>query len=320
MVELQAVVLDFWWGNDDPEASQRFLATKSICQALRQHGFSPVLQHPADPSAQPDIAFFGCFGARFGGHHDPLDYPHALKVFWCDEDLHGGPEFARYLDHASRFDFSFTYDPTTDRNFNAAGLRAVRHLKAFGKALPPDDARALAASQSEFACFLYGNDDERYEGVRLRNEFFRRLSRIRHVNSGGPVMNNMGGNIPYERTGEFIGKHRFVLAMENTIQPGYVTEKILHGFIHGCVPVYCGAPDVERIFNRDSFLHYTGDNFEEVAAAMQRLDADPEQYIRVLGAQKLAEPRRPEFEVGALKSRFAAIAAELGRRINREPG
>jgi hypothetical protein len=319
MIELRAVVVDFWWGNDDPAAAQKYLRTKSICQALKQHGFALELQHPADPASRPDIAFFGCFGSWFGNQHHPLDYPDAFKVFWCDENLHAGPEFAAYRDYPSLYDFSFTYDPTTDRNFHAAGLRTVRHLEALGQPMPGQRARALAAAKSEFACFLYGNGDESQEGVRLRNDFFRRLSALHRVNSGGPVMNNMGGNVPYDQTGEFVARHRFVLSMENDIQPGYVTEKILHGFLHGSVPVYCGAPDVARFYDGGSFLHYTGDNFDEVVEAMERLDSDPDQYAAVLGARKLAQPRRPEFEVGALAARFAAIAEALGQRVRRPP-
>jgi hypothetical protein len=44
-------------------------------------------------------------------------------------------------------------------------------------------------------------------------------------------------------------QYRFCLVMENSISPGYITEKILNAFLGGCVPIYYGPEDVFDIFN-----------------------------------------------------------------------
>jgi hypothetical protein len=312
MTELRVVVADFWWGNEDQDGSAKFVRNNRLCRGLRERGFKLTLHHPASPDCKPDIAILGGFGPWFGYENRVDEYPDALKIFSCDENLYSDARFAGYRDHAHKFDYSFTYDLTTDRNFHIAGLRTADLLEKFSKPEAPDGS--AAGEKSDFACFLYGNGAEEQDGVRLRNQFFRQLSAIRQVNSGGPVMNNMGGNVPYNRTGEFVSRHKFVLSMENTIHPGYVTEKILHGFIHGAVPVYCGAPDVHLLFNEKAFIRYTGDNFDEVLETVLRLDRDPAEYAKVLAAQKLPDSPRPEFRKGALDARIDAIAQEIGRR------
>lgn len=47
---------------------------------------------------------------------------------------------------------------------------------------------------------------------------------------------------------------RFSLSFENYSFPGYVTEKIFDSFLAGCVPVYCGAPDIESFVPRECFV------------------------------------------------------------------
>lgn len=51
-----------------------------------------------------------------------------------------------------------------------------------------------------------------------------------------------------------MGRHRFALCFENTIFPGYVTEKIFDCFFAGTIPVYLGAPDIERYIPRGSYI------------------------------------------------------------------
>jgi len=43
---------------------------------------------------------------------------------------------------------------------------------------------------------------------------------------------------------EKLSQYRFAICLENTVFPGYVTEKIFDCFVAGCIPVYLGAPDI----------------------------------------------------------------------------
>lgn len=311
MPVLRVSVIDFWWGNDDRAACERFLTKNRVCRGLSKRGFQLRLCFPASPSSPPDLVFFGVFGSRFDSAHSPADYPGAVKIFWCDENLYGFDEFSRRLGYQDEFDFSFTYDPTSATNFRMTGIRVLADPQALqgGASVPmPDPA------DRDFACFLYSNGvpgEPEPEGVRLRNDFFSRLDARRRVNSGGSVMNNIGGPVPFEETAAFVARHKFVLAMENSIRPGYVTEKILHGFKHGAVPVYCGAPDIQQDFDPRTFIHYTGDNFEEVVDAMFRIDADPAAFRQMLARPKLPANPRPEFLEVTLDERVSSIARSV---------
>ena len=57
-------------------------------------------------------------------------------------------------------------------------------------------------------------------------------------------------------------KYHFVIAMENTVQKGYVTEKILNAFYSGAIPIYLGAPEISKLFNPKAFINV--ENFKSL--------------------------------------------------------
>merc|ERR550525_75603 len=67
---------------------------------------------------------------------------------------------------------------------------------------------------------------------------------VRHkmVSCGGQVLNNVGGPVTDKLA--FLRSHRFNICFENASRPGYCTEKLLHAFAGGCVPIYWGDPRV----------------------------------------------------------------------------
>jgi hypothetical protein len=48
--------------------------------------------------------------------------------------------------------------------------------------------------------------------------------------------------------------YRFALCFENAVFPGYITEKIWDCFAAGTIPVYLGAPDVDRHIPRAAYV------------------------------------------------------------------
>jgi hypothetical protein len=53
-----------------------------------------------------------------------------------------------------------------------------------------------------------------------------------------------------------LSQYRFALAFENTRFPGYVSEKLFDCLFAGCIPVYYGAPDIERYVPPDAFVEF----------------------------------------------------------------
>ena len=48
---------------------------------------------------------------------------------------------------------------------------------------------------------------------------------------------------------ELFKPFKFVITMENRKNPGYFTEKALNGILADSIPIYWGAPDVDKIVN-----------------------------------------------------------------------
>jgi hypothetical protein len=51
-----------------------------------------------------------------------------------------------------------------------------------------------------------------------------------------------------------LAEYRFSICYDNTIFPGYITEKIFDCFYAGCVPVYLGAPDISDYIPKECFI------------------------------------------------------------------
>jgi hypothetical protein len=67
-------------------------------------------------------------------------------------------------------------------------------------------------------------------------------------------------------------KYNFVLAMENTISPGYITEKIYNAYLAGAIPIYYGHSVVNDIFNPRSFINITDyPDFQSCANHISRM-------------------------------------------------
>ncbi|EIA10421.1 alpha (1,3)-fucosyltransferase [Flavobacterium frigoris PS1] len=94
-----------------------------------------------------------------------------------------------------------------------------------------------------------------------RIEFFNTLSKIKRVDSGGAVLNNVGGRVKDKM--EFINDYKFVISFENESQDGYTTEKILEPIFKDCIPIYWGNKWVHEDFNPARFINYHDFNSEE---------------------------------------------------------
>jgi hypothetical protein len=72
--------------------------------------------------------------------------------------------------------------------------------------------------------------------------------------------------------------YKYCLTMENTLKEGYITEKILLGFMGGCIPIYWGSLEVLDFFNPNAFIYYNTSNPQPAIDEIRRLQADPAAY------------------------------------------
>ena len=136
---------------------------------------------------------------------------------------------------------------------------------------------------SKFCAFVVSNPNNP-----VRNAAFEALNAYRRVSSGGAYMNNIGGPIHHMYGGggggdvakhAFLKDHTYSICYENSSAPGYVTEKLLHAKLAGCVPLYWGA-DASVDFDSAGFLQFTGSE-SDLVEAVRRLEADPVQRKRI---------------------------------------
>lgn len=88
------------------------------------------------------------------------------------------------------------------------------------------------------------------------------------------------------RNGELFQSFGYVVAMENAVAPGYLTEKIGHAFCAGAVPIYWGdTATVNELFNPEAFINVS--NFSSIKAASEhalQVWKDPHKLQRYLNA------------------------------------
>lgn len=75
-----------------------------------------------------------------------------------------------------------------------------------------------------------------------------------------------------------ISDYKFSLCYENSITPGYHTEKLLHGKIAGNVPIYYGDETVAVDFNSKCFINAVNMSDEELNETIKQIDSNEKIY------------------------------------------
>jgi len=119
------------------------------------------------------------------------------------------------------------------------------------------DLIKILESKSRFCNFLFSNK------VPYREYFFKQLNKYKKVDAPGKSMNNMpsfdsqySGSF-WERKRKFISQYKFTIALENYQYPGYQTEKLYDPMQSNSIPIYCGDPNINEVFNTKSFINIT---------------------------------------------------------------
>lgn len=144
------------------------------------------------------------------------------------------------------------------------------------------DWECVAATKTHFCNFVYSHP------VVFRNSIFRAVTKYRRADAAGRCENNMNGwVVPNDFLGKiaFIQPYKFTLAVENSIWPGYVTEKLVQPMLVNSIPIYVGDPLVGHSFNRDSIVDYTCfGSMRQMVEFVRQVDNDQALYLKMLAA------------------------------------
>ena len=261
MQKVKIKFVDFWFGFS-PEYNYFF---KLLSQTYQ-----------LELSDLPDILIYSCYGVEHFKYN-------CTKVFYAAENVR--PDFTG-CDYALSFDYD--EDP---RHFRLPLYALYIDQIGAGEKLISNRSRKEALdiwrSKTKFCCMVVSNGLSK-----KRLQFFEKLSKYKRVDSGGKVMNNVGG--PVKDKMNFIRDYRFVISFENASYPGYTTEKIIESLLADSIPLYWGDPLVGKDFNTKCFFNLDNsksdeDFIKEIIAA----DKDEEKAIRMLMEPKFINGKIP---------------------------
>ena len=296
--------------------------------------FTRLLAHRYDITVcdRPDYLIHSCIGR---GRHDHLAHD-CVRVFYTGENVAADWRFTDWA-------FTFEHDPHP-RHFRLPHWPFYVEPTRLVKPAEIDPERILAGKKA-FCGFVVSNPL-----CKVRNEFFRRLSRYKPVDSGGKVLNTLGHRVADKRA--FLADRRFTIAFENESHPGYATEKIVEPMLVDSIPIYWGDPLIGRDFDTRSFLsahdcaaRTTSAMLDELVDRVVEIDRHPdllcamlaqpwfrhnrvprcadadtilEQFTRIFETPIEPVARRHDIARLLRLDRLPDAAASLGRRLRRK--
>ena len=112
---------------------------------------------------------------------------------------------------------------------------------------------------------LIASKKRQQKGHKLRHQV------VREIRKRGIECDVMGrGYRPIEDKAEGLAPYRFSVVIENTREPGYITEKLIDALLCKTVPIYWGAPDVGKYFDTNGMI--ICNSFDEIMMALSGLD------------------------------------------------
>ena len=120
-----------------------------------------------------------------------------------------------------------------------------------------------------------------FRGDRFRLKFINELNKYKKVDMGGKYKNNIGGKIKNKI--EFLSSYKFSIAMENSEGDGYVSEKIIHSFISGTIPIYYGDYMIDEYINPKTYILIKGEkDLRTKINYIKEIDNNEKQYRKIL--------------------------------------
>ena len=114
-------------------------------------------------------------------------------------------------------------------------------------------------------------------GAYTRNQFYKKLSEYKTIDSGGRFKNNIGYIVKNKK--EFLKGYKFSICFENSKKLGYISEKLFDAFKAGTIPIYFGDDSVKKLINSKSYIHVNDINdFNKKIDLIKKIDQDDDLY------------------------------------------
>tara|TARA_Y100000996_G_scaffold415147_1_gene408432 strand:+ start:479 stop:1372 length:894 start_codon:yes stop_codon:yes gene_type:complete len=228
----------------------------------------------------PDILFFSVDYSNKGENLN-FNNSETKKIFYTGENMQ--PDF-------DNCDAAFSFNPVFDKNNFRLPLW-VMFLNWFD--VPYNKVRDHSyllniekiknkklKMNSDFCSFIASKP------IGKRMEFVPLLNSKKQVSCAGELFNNtkkIKGRGDQKWKIKYLKKFKFNLALENSLSPGYVTEKIIHSMYANSIPIYWGDDEAKKDFNSDSFININDyENDEEAVEDIIKIHENKDRYMDIL--------------------------------------
>jgi hypothetical protein len=133
-----------------------------------------------------------------------------------------------------------------------------------------DTTSHLGFDQKKLQCLIAGNKHSAFPPNRIPKDNYIDLyeERLNYINfceqykldfnlygrDWQKELKTYRGSIPQNDKCNVLSQHKFCISYENSCETGYVTEKIFDCYRAGCVPIYYGAYNIDRIIPKNCFI------------------------------------------------------------------
>lgn len=144
-------------------------------------------------------------------------------------------------------------------------------------------------SRENFCAYMYSYD------LQYRVELFNFISKYKRIDALGKSCSNIKEDDRFVYNNEITyndiavrkySKYKFVLALENGISDGYITEKLINPIIANSIPIYAGPKDVFDIINPKRIIYvYNYSNYEELLNYIKEVDNNDDLYNSIISEE-----------------------------------
>ena len=106
---------------------------------------------------------------------------------------------------------------------------------------------------------------------------------------GGKYKNNVG---KIRNKISFLRNYKFSIAMENTEGEGYLSEKIMHSFLSGTIPIYYGDYILDEFINPKSYILIKGKkDIKNKIEYIKKIDNNDNLFKKILKENIFIDPK-----------------------------
>ena len=254
--------LDFWKYPVPFEPNNNFIYYL-LCESFE----NIELVEPEDA----DLIIFSCFG------NDNTRFKHCKKLFYTGENIRPSSKKCSYS-------ISFDYDDYQETNIRIPLW--MMYIDWFNKKTYSNPEYLIPEN------YLYGENEFSTKSkdkfcstvfsatYELRVNAVNILSNYKKVD----VYGKFGHLIPYGEKAkmDIISDYKFSLCFENSIYPGYFTEKLLHAKIAGTIPLYYSDLSFHNDFNSKCCINIEEIGLDSLHQKVIEIDSNSKLYSEIL--------------------------------------